>query len=371
MAGSGGTELNAVRVAEQLVALGHHLEVFTLRAEGPMGARYAAAGIAVHEVPVHSLVGVHTLRQIGVLAAKLRAGRFDVVHSHDLYTNVVATCAARWAGVPAVVASKRWMQWRRAHRVLNRAAFRVAHTVLGNSERVAQSLTVEDGVARRRVAVVPNFVEDDAFERWPDGETAVRREALGIPADAPVVGIVARLREEKNHALLLEAIAQVRTRVPGVRLVLVGDGPEQEALEAQVERLRLRDTVIFAGHLPNRPNPHQLFDVSVLCSKHEGFPNTVVEAMAAERPVVATAVGGVPDAVTDGVTGLLVPPSDPNALAEAITDLLLDQTRASLMGTAGLARTREVFHVDVVLPRLTRLYDTLMDCSKHARWRQP
>ncbi|MGZ8412834.1 MAG: glycosyltransferase [Gemmatirosa sp.] len=365
LASSGGTELNAVRVAEQLAAQGHHLEVFTLRAEGAMGTRYASAGIPVHEVSVRSLVGVRTLLQVHAFAARLRAGRFDVVHSHDLYTNVVATCAARWAGVPAVVASKRWMQWRRSHRILNRAAFRLAHTVLGNSERVAHSLSEEDGVPVGRVAVVPNFVEEEAFERWPAGETEVRRRALGIPDGAPVVGIVARLREEKDHALLLDAIALARLRVPGVRLLLVGDGPEQETLERRVDALGLRDTVIFAGHLPNRPNPHLLFDVSVLCSKHEGFPNTVIEAMAAARPVVATAVGGVPDAVVDGETGLLVPPGDAAALAEGMTCLLRDGSRSRRMGAAGLARARAIFHVDAVLPRLTQRYEVLLTSSRH------
>lgn len=364
MAASGGTELNAVRVAEQMTARGHHVEVFTLRPEGTMGTRYAAAGIPVHPVPVRSLVGLHTLRQIRVFAARLRAGRFDVVHSHDLYTNVVATCAARLAGVPAVVASKRWMQWGRAHRTLNRAAFRLAHTVLGNSGRVGASLTEEDGVPRGRVAVVPNFVEEAAFERWPAGETASRRHALGIAPDAPVVGIVARLREEKDHALLLDAIALVRQRVPEVRLVLVGDGPEQEALERRADALGLREAVVFAGHLPNRPNPHQLFDVSVLCSKHEGFPNTLVEAMAASRPVVATAVGGVPDAVVDGTTGVLVPPGDAARLAEAIVGLLRDAGAARRMGEAGHAVARERFHAPVVMQRLLRMYADLLHGSR-------
>ncbi|GLC28481.1 glycosyl transferase [Roseisolibacter agri] len=347
-------------MAELLAAAGHQLELFTLRAQGAMGARYAAAGIPVHEVPVRSLVGLDTARAIRRFAARLRTGRFDVLHSHDLYTNVVAVCAARLARIPAIVASKRWTEWRLAHRMLNRGVFRLADCVVANSARVGTTLRAHDRVPAGRVAVVTNFVEDAAFARWTPDERLAQRRALGLADDAPVVGIVARLRAEKDHALLLDAIALVRARVPAVRLVLVGDGDEHEALEARADALGIRDAVVFAGHRPNRPNPHQLFDVSVLCSKHEGFPNTVVEAMAAARPVVATAVGGVPDALVASETGLLVPPGDARALADAIAALLADPARAEQMGAAGVARAREVFHATAVVPQLTRLYDGLL-----------
>jgi hypothetical protein len=153
MAASGGTELNAVRVAEALTARGlAAVEVFTLRADGPMRARYEAAGVEVHETPVRSLVSAGAARQVVAVARRLRTGAFDVVHSHDLYTNVLAAPAGRIAGVPAVVASKRWVAWRRSHHLLNCAAYRVAHCVLANSGGVARTLVAADGVPASRVA---------------------------------------------------------------------------------------------------------------------------------------------------------------------------------------------------------------------------
>jgi glycosyltransferase involved in cell wall biosynthesis len=218
---------------------------------------------------------------------------------------------------------------------------------------VGDTLRVEDGVPRRRVAVVPNFVEEEAFA---DAFPAPGRAAYGIPDGAPVIGIVARLREEKDHLLLLAAMALVRRRCPAAHLLVVGDGPEHAALEARADALGIRDAVTFVGHLPNRPNPHRLFDVSVLCSRHEGFPNTVIEAMAAARPVVATAVGGIPDAVRHGETGLLVRPGDADGLAAAIGALLEDPARAAALGEAGRHVARAEFHVDVVIPGLVALY---------------
>ena len=358
LAASGGTELSTVRTAEQLVARGHVVHLFTLRREGAMEARYAAAGIPVEEVPVRSLVGLDTACRVRAFARRLRAGGYDVLHSHDLYTNVVATAAGRLAGVPAVIASKRWTEWYRpAHRTLNRIAYRFAHGVVGNSARVGETLRDADAVPGARVAVVPNFVEDAAFARWGAAERLDARRALEVPDEAPTVGIVARLREA----------ARLTTEFPALRVLLVGDGPEHDALVRLAESLDVADHVVFAGHRPNRPNPHQLFDVSVLCSRHEGFPNTLVEAMAAGRPVVATRVGGVPDAVVDGETGVLVPPGDAGVLADAIGALLRDPARARHHGEAGCVRARAEFHVDVVVPRLVGLYERLLGRAAERR----
>jgi glycosyltransferase involved in cell wall biosynthesis len=184
-------------------------------------------------------------------------------------------------------------------------------------------------------------------------------ETWGVPEGGPVVGCVARLRSEKGQATLLRAAARVRDRHPDLVVVLVGDGPEEPALRALATELGLAARVCFAGHRPNRPNPHQLFDVSVLASDHEGFPNTLIEAMAAGRPTVASNVGGVPDAVLDGETGLLVPAGDPAALAGALARVLGDPTWAAALGARGRAIARERFTPERVTSRLTELYAEL------------
>jgi glycosyltransferase involved in cell wall biosynthesis len=155
-------------------------------------------------------------------------------------------------------------------------------------------------------------------------------------------------------------------RWPKLRLVIVGQGPERDALEALATELGIGAVVRFAGLRPQVPSFHYLFDVSVLCSVSEGFPNSLVEAMAAERPIVATDVGGVRDAVRDGETGLLVPPGSPTQLAEAIESLLGDPSLRQAMGKAGSRIARERFHARVVIASLQDLYDRLLLNSRQS-----
>ncbi len=359
MAGSGGTELNAVRTAEALDPARVQLTVFAMRPEGAAAARYAAAGVPVVATPpVSTLVAPHTARQVWRLARLFRAHGVELVHCHDVYTNWFAGLAARLAGLP-LLTSKRWVGGHPRHLRLSRVAYRLSTRVLANSEGVARTLVADDGVPRDRIVVVPNFVEDEAFAPLAAAERRALRAAWGVPEGGPVVGSVARLRSEKGQGTLLRAAARLRERWPDLVVLLVGDGPEEGALRALAAELGLADRVCFAGHRPNRPNPHQLFDVSVLASDHEGFPNTLVEAMAAGRPAVASDVGGVPDAVRHEETGLLVPPGDAAALAASLARVLADPGWADRLGARGRAVAWDTFRPGAVTARLVAAYATL------------
>jgi len=358
--GPGGTEFNAVRTAERLDRSRFDLTVVTFRPDGMLAPRYAAAGIPVVPFPLSSFFGLSALRQAARLARFLAAGRFDVVHSHDRYTNVFVTLAARAAGTPAIIASKRWWRLPRHHEVGNALAYRLAHTVLANTDAVAASASRVERVRPERLTVIPNFVDEAAFAPMPPEERRALLREIGVPDGALVVGIVARLRPVKNHESLIRAAALLRRRWPALHLVLVGEGPLQQDLEALTRSLGLDGVVHFAGHREQEPNPNNLFDVSVLCSLQEGFPNAVVEAMAAARPVVATSVGGASDAVEHGETGLLVPPRQPEQLAAALDQLLADPERRARMGAAGQQRARERYHASAVIPRLEALYEALL-----------
>jgi glycosyltransferase involved in cell wall biosynthesis len=359
--GMGGTEMNAVRVAEHFDPREIQLSVACFRDDGPLCARFEAAGIPVDVFPVRSLYGYSMLREGRRFASFLRRERADVVHAHDRYANIFATTWARLAGTPAIIASKRWGSIGRAHGVGNRIAYRLAHRVLANSSAVGASLVVQDGVPQQKIIVIPNFVDDEAFCAPPESWRQALSAELSLPADALVVGIVANLRAIKDHHTLLDAVARLRARHPTLVLVIVGSGPEERALERQIAELGIASMVRIAGARPNLPNPHHLFDVSVLSSLSEGFPNSIVEAMAAGRPVVATKVGGVVDAVESGHTGLLVPPRDAPALAAAIDRLLGDADLRKTMGRAGQAIARSRFAASVVAPSVARLYASLLD----------
>jgi glycosyltransferase involved in cell wall biosynthesis len=159
---------------------------------------------------------------------------------------------------------------------------------------------------------------------------------------------------------LLKAASLLRERWPDVWYLLVGDGESRADLIAEACDLGLGDRVVFAGQQPHEPNLHHLFDVSVLCSRNEAFPNTVIEAMAAGTPVVATAVGGVPDAVEDGVTGRLVRASDPDQLAGVLEELLADPGVCQSLGAAGQACARDRYVPSRALSELEALYERLI-----------
>lgn len=358
----GGTELNAVRTAEGLDRDRFDIRVVTLQQDGPLRARYDQAGIPVLHLPIANLYGPSTLRQGLRLRRMLSREKIDVFHSHDVYCNIFGGPWARMAGVPAVIESRRWWDSlpRPSLRIANRMAYRWAHCVVANSPAVANLVEHVDGVDRDRIAIIPNFVDEQAFDPLDPAERSRLRERLGVPLDATVVGMIARLAPVKDHSSLLKAMSMLHPRLPDVWCVLVGDGESRHALGREAEALGIGHRVAFAGAQPHHPNLNHLFDVAVLCSRNEGFPNSVVEAMAAGTPVVATAVGGVPDAIDDGVTGRLVPVSNPAALASAIEELVQRPDTARALGAAGQAYARVRHASAEVLGQLGALYHRLL-----------
>jgi len=361
--GIGGTEMNAIRTAEQIDPERVAVSVAYIGTDdGPLLNRYESAGIPIARFPVSNLYGRRTLLQGLQFARFVRTQRFDVVHTHDVYTNIFAVPWARAGGAKAVLASRRWwtaVMPSRAHRVANRCSYKLADAVLVNGRSIATLLEHQEGVARSRIAVVPNFVDDAAFEPVDNAWVAGMRGRFGVAPDAIVIGIVANLHPVKNHALLLRAAATLTPRWPGLRLLIVGEGKCRPALEALAAELNISERITFTGHLPQHPSPHHLFDISVLTSREEGLPNSIIEAMAAGRPVVATAVGGVPDAIEHGESGYLVSPDDHAALADALDALLLDPERRRRLGAAAQSHAERRFRATQVLPLLVELYGRL------------
>jgi glycosyltransferase involved in cell wall biosynthesis len=329
--------------------------------DGPMRARYEAAGHRVVRFPIGPLWHPRTYVRVAQLARFFRRERIAVVHCNDVYTNWVCGLAAVLARSPRLLASKRWTTEQKRYAPFTRVAFRLADRVLGNSELIAESAHTEDGAAREKLVVVPNFIELPAFQRLSTSEVSAWRTRLGVDPQAIVVGVVQRLREEKEHARLIRAFSALRLP-ERCQLVLVGDGPEESALRAQIAALppRVRDRVLLVGHLPSRPSPHQLFDISVLAARSEGFPNSLLEAMAMGRAIVSTDVGGVRDAITDGVNGLVVPPSDEASMTKALQRMIDDDRFRLQAGESALVRARGVYAADQVLPRLLTTYQQIL-----------
>jgi glycosyltransferase involved in cell wall biosynthesis len=358
----GGTELNAVRTAERLDRSRFALSVVCIHVDGPLLARYRDAGIPVHPFPMSSLLGLQAAGQALRLIRLFRRERTDVVHSHDAYTSVFATMCARLAGVRGVIASRR--SWHSPHlqgRILraNRVAYRFSDRVIGNSPSVSRLVESEGGVPASRIVTIPNFLDPQSFEPMTDDTRARFLREIGVPSGAFVVGVVARLSPVKDHASLLHAIAELRRDIPDLHCVLVGDGPERANIQTLANTLEIADRIHLAGERPQLPNLHGLFDISVLCSTTEAFPNSVLEAMAASRPGVAADGGGTPDAVREGTTGLLVPASDPSRLAGAIQRLYEEPALREKLGHAGCAAARAGYSATAVIEQVEALYTEL------------
>ncbi|GAB0104498.1 glycosyltransferase [Nocardia sp. JMUB6875] len=229
----------------------------------------------------------------------------------------------------------------RARELADRVLDRCTAAYFGVARAQIDYMTGDLGYARDKIRIVHNGVDPALYETGDDRGAVA---ALGLGPDDLIVGIVAALRPEKDHETFLRAARRVADAVPRARFLIVGDGPERARIEALTSELGLGDRVVLAGSRPDVPDLLRAMDVVVLSSHSvECFPMALLEAMAAARPAVCTAVGGVPELVDDGVTGCLVPPRDPNALGDKLIAVLSDETRRRGMGAAARVRVETEF----------------------------
>ena len=307
----------------------------------------------------NALARPHTLRQVVRIAGELRRRRVQIVHSYLFHANWFGTLAGRLAGVPVVIVSKRSMDVypRARDRWACRLTNRLAHRVTAVAQAVRDHVHREEGCPLDKVVVIPNGVNTDQFR---DALGAPAEPMLGANANGKVFGTIARLVWKRGNDELLEAAELVARSEPTARMLVVGDGPLRPTLEEKAKARGLDKTVQFLGAVPRaaRLLPH--FDVFVLSSVLEGMSNGLLEAMAAGRPVVATAVGGNTECVVNGETGLLVPPRDPGAMADAVLRLLRDPEMAQRMGEAASRRARTEFSIPRMISRMESLYDEML-----------
>jgi glycosyltransferase involved in cell wall biosynthesis len=306
-----------------------------------------------------SLRGPRLLPPLLRLRAELRRRNVAIVHSYLFDGNLLGTLGARAARVPVALVSKRSLDTyeRRWERMACRLVNRLADRVMANAEAVARNVVAAEGCPRHRIVVIPNGIDLARVAR------AVGHRAAPPLADGhvPVIGTIGRLSVKKGQVDLLEAAARVFEHERAARLRLVGDGPLRAALEERARELGIADRVEFTGRIEEGVRALADLDVFVLPSHMEGMSNGLLEAHAAGLPVIATDVGGNAEVTRDGVTGLVVPPRDPLALADAILRLLKDRARARAMAAAGQARIAEEFTVQRMVSRLERLYSGLLD----------
>lgn len=289
------------------------------------------------------------------------AWRPVIVHAWLFHAAVASRLAGRMAGTPIIISSRRDLSLEGSLREpINRLTAGLDDRTIAVSEEVRRVEIAASGSRPEKVVTIYNGIEIEGFREGNVESARELRRELGLGDDARIVGSVARLHPKKGFDYLLRAAPAVFERAPRAVLVIAGDGPSREPLEALARDLGVSDRVILLGDRANVAALLAGFDVFVLPSLYEGIPNAVLEAMAAALPVVGTASGGTIEVIADGVTGRLVPPADAPALARALIELLENPDRARAMGRAGRARIVSDFKMETTVRRTQALYRELI-----------
>ena len=307
-------------------------------------------------VTVRSLLDQLVKRRVSAAYARAlrrlaKDERFDLVHAHVYASAAAAAIATLGTDVPLVITEHTEAVWRdRGARLVTRWFCRRASRVIAVSDAVKRRLVKQDDIPPGKIALIPNAVPAN-----PDsgsGTPPLRDELR----DRPLVGVLARLQPEKGVATFLKAGAHVAKVVPQACFIVVGDGPLRTELEVLVRRLCIEQNVRFLGFRSDPRALIELLDVLVVPSLTEGAPLVVLEAMAAGVPIVASAVGGIPDQIRHEREGLLVPPGDPEALGDAVLKLLRDPRLARRMGASGCRKSASVFSHATMVARTEEVY---------------
>jgi glycosyltransferase involved in cell wall biosynthesis len=354
--GTGGTETHVLELASRINRARFDLTVCSLKSGGCVADELRERGIRVVSL---GGAGKMDARVIVRLWRFLKREQPDVVQAFLFWANIAARLAGHFAETIRVVSSyhdevvpEGWL-----NRMIDRLTMKWTKYIVCCSEAVRRSVERRIGGAKEQFVVIPFGVEINRFGHAVNLPGA----ALGLQEGLPVIGTVCRLVEpKKGLRFLLEALAHLEreTGKPVCQLLIVGEGPAEEALRSLSEQLGIASRVVFSGMRRDIPQLLSLMEIFVLPSLYEGFGIAILEAMAAGKPVVASTVGGIPEFVVSGESGLLVPPGDSVALAAAIRQLLARPERAKAMGCRGQEHVRKHYSIESVVRQHEQLYET-------------
>lgn len=363
----GGAERHLVIVARYLDPERYDVRVLSLYPllDTPIEQALRANGTPLYTIDTARR---HTPVHVPRVAELVRREGIDLVHTHLNYANTIGTLGARLAGRPVVSTLHNvhnvYANFAALKGGLQTQAMRWgAHTIIACAPEVRTMALEAMHLPRHKVVDLPYGIETDRFDNLdPAAVDTRRRELLGDGAAAgPLVVSVGNLLASKGHEYLVSALAQVVRQVGGVRLAIVGRSEENEAVvRARIAELGLGDHVVLTGQRPDVAEIVAAADLFVLSSLWEGLPLAMLEAMAAGKPIVATAVGGIPGAIDDGVNGRLIQPADVDGLAAAMSELLLHPAEARRLGDAARRRVDKAYRADMRAGQLGDIYDAAM-----------
>ncbi len=367
----GGAEHVLLQTVRAQRAAGHQVAVCSLRPNGPMAP-------AIREVcPLYDVGMGHavTPQAFWRLTRLMRRGRYDVVHGSLFQANLLTRPAARLAGIPVNITSMHtlYSRFHWYHFLADRLTARWADGITGVSDAVCRFAVDEEKLPSAKVRTLRNGLDLSRFQAITDYQARrdQLRAALGYTPSDVVISVTARLHEKKGHTYLFQAVERLRPRYPQVRVLLVGDGPQRAALEAECQERGLTGVVTFLGMRQDVADLLAASDISVLPSLLEGLGLVVLEAMAMRCPVVATRGGGTVELMEDGVHGLLVPPADVAALSDALERFMTDgQLRAALVEN-GYQHVLADFSFERMMQETETLYYSYLARNAPERFNQP
>jgi glycosyltransferase involved in cell wall biosynthesis len=368
----GGTERQAVQLVRLLHEGGRfRVHLACLNNRGILRDEVERLGLGeIQEYPLHSFYDRNFFKQLRRCARFLKEHDISIVHVHDFYTNIFGMTAARLAGTPARIASKRETEGFRspAQKRAERYAYRLSHCVITNADAVRNQL-IREGIGPEKLVTVYNGLD---MKRVAPGQ-GLEREALLAMLKLPreegevkrrFVTIVANVQHAvKDHPTFLRAAARVRQAVPEAAFVIAGEGGLMEELRSLAKELGIERETFFIGRCQHVAELLSISEVCVLSSTAEGFSNSILEYMAAAKPVVATDVGGAREAIREDETGHLVAAGDDETMAVRIISLLLNPQRARALGAHGRRVVEENFSCEAQLERTQNLYERLLSRS--------
>lgn len=343
-----GGQRQSLFLVRELIKRGYPVE-FVVQPGSPLEDKAVEAGLPVLPLRMRSEFDPLAVFR---LARRMKKSRCRLAHFHDAHGLAVGSAAARRAGVPLRIISRRVDFPVKSRRKYTQEI----DAIIAISEGVRKVL-LASGIPPSLVQVIPSGIDFSPFE-GVEPRDFLRRE-FSFAADEYLVGIVAALEDHKGHTYLLQASKIVKEQAPKVRFIVVGTGSLKMELDRQTRELGVEDIVFFLGFREDVPRILASLDAFVLSSHHEGMGSSLLDAMASRLPVVATQAGGIPEVVMNNETGLLVPPRDPEALAQAILQLYRDRPLADRLARRGLEVVRRKFSAEAMAEKVIELYQQL------------
>ncbi len=351
----GGAEVLLKDLARGLTEASYDVAV-AYSTPGPLIPDFEALDVSLTHLPRLARIDPLLLRKACVV---MRDYQPHILHTHLFKSDLHGRLAGALCRVPVIISTLHnedaWAQNKIFGRIYGATARHADH-LIAVSEAVRQYHIRYSCICPDSITTIPNGVDTEKFAPDPAARAALRAE-LRIPLDVPLVGIVGRLLPQKDHGTFLAAAQGIYAIFPKARFLIVGDGALREALEVKARQLGLGDAVMFSGIRRDIPRVMAALDVLVFSSLWEGLPVALLEGMAAALPVVSTAVGGVPGVMIDGETGLLVPPSSPEALAAACVKVLQDAQMAASISAAARHLVEERYSIQSMIQKTIDLYE--------------